>query len=661
MSWRDPGKPQRRIITRKVHNETGPTTVVNSDTGYNDESSLTTNRRLSSLPLSSVHMIHNMNGVETPKDIPKDDDSDSGWDTDLEIDNLIEVSKVSFDASGKKVYQQTCADLGVIPVSHFMRHMRSPKVVMKHHGLGPIGAKAIAIPLVTNTSVLTLDLEDNWIESDGAIYIADMMKENCYIADLNMSENKIGSKGAPAMCEMMHDNQSLRKVNLSGNGFGDRDAEHFAYALQSNYSRIQELNLSYNQFSETGGEILGPAIATNDTVEILNLSWNHIRRKGAISICRGLAENIGIKVLDLSWNGLANEGALAMAEALKFNSNLIELDLRNNRITNEGAVLLSKGLEINDTLQILKLGLNPITAAGAHSLLLAMRVNTNTAIIEIDFTDIMVNKDFLELLQEIQEIRPEFRVIYKGAFGAFKKPEKEKPDPLKMLRDYIEKNNLRVWDLFKAYDKDKSMSVSNEEFKKGINASGLPMSDSQIDELMSTLDKDGDGEIDYSELVLGHRVSKQTARDKRKEKMIKVFDRRSDATFIPVAQQFVDLDVDDATKNMSEERRNKLNKTLRPDVQQWDAQGRKGQAVGAALRSLDATVDLNKDLRKNYTKEETFLSKTMDFANFEALNPKDKKFTKGRRPRTPRDSLLTPRKGSPAKLDPQPHELLQTL
>ena len=36
----------------------------------------------------------------------------------------------------------------------------------------------------TNTTVLTLDLEDNWIEGTGAAYIADMLKENCYISEL---------------------------------------------------------------------------------------------------------------------------------------------------------------------------------------------------------------------------------------------------------------------------------------------------------------------------------------------------------------------------------------------------------------------------------------------------------------------------------------------
>ena len=59
-------------------------------------------------------------------------------------------------------------------------------------------------------------------------------------------------------------------------------------------------------------------------------------------------------------------------------------------------------------------------------------------------------------------------VFYKGAVGQFEKPAEKEADPLKLLIQYIEKNNLRIWDLFKAYDKDNSLTVTREEFKNGI-------------------------------------------------------------------------------------------------------------------------------------------------------------------------------------------------
>ena len=82
--------------------------------------------------------------------------------------------------------------------------------------------------------------------------------------------------------------------------------------------------------------------------------------------------------------------------------------------------------------------------------------------------EIVVNKDCLSVLEEIELTRPDFKVIHKGAVGEFHKPPPEDVDPVKVLRQYIESKSLRIWDFFKQYDKDKSMSVSTEEFRKGI-------------------------------------------------------------------------------------------------------------------------------------------------------------------------------------------------
>lgn len=112
----------------------------------------------------------------------QDKEDDEGFDTDLEM----EEGKEEYDVTGRATYLQACRDSGVIPVSYFHRNLQQPDIDIKHHGLGPMGAKAIAIALVTNTSVIKLNLADNWIGSEGAGYIAEMLRENCYIADLAM-------------------------------------------------------------------------------------------------------------------------------------------------------------------------------------------------------------------------------------------------------------------------------------------------------------------------------------------------------------------------------------------------------------------------------------------------------------------------------------------
>uniref|UniRef100_A0A670Y296 Leucine rich repeat containing 74A n=1 Tax=Pseudonaja textilis TaxID=8673 RepID=A0A670Y296_PSETE len=85
---------------------------------------------------------------------------------------------------GADLYREACKLVGVIPVSYFTRNMEEPVMNLNHHGLGPKGTKAIAIALVSNTTITHLELEDNWILAEGTTYLVQMLRENCYIQEM---------------------------------------------------------------------------------------------------------------------------------------------------------------------------------------------------------------------------------------------------------------------------------------------------------------------------------------------------------------------------------------------------------------------------------------------------------------------------------------------
>ncbi|XP_033628427.1 leucine-rich repeat-containing protein 74B-like isoform X1 [Asterias rubens] len=462
--------------------------------------------------LSSIRPDSRLSGVED-NEVARNNSAASestyseafGFDTDLEVEDVRE----DYDSSGKSTYKEACRLNGVIPVSYFLRHISDTELIMKHHGLGPAGAKAIAISLVTNTTICKLNLSDNWLDAEGGIAIADMLKENCYITELDLSENRLGNAGAKALCEMLLQNNTVTHLTLTGNNFEDKSAEYFAEVLLTN-NKIEYLNLSHNEFSEAAGLVLGPAISENITIRQVNLSWNHIRRKGALSLAKGVMNNMGLKILDLSWNGFGNEGAQAVGEALKFNGSLEELDIVNNRISGEGAVFLGKGLAHNESLKILRTGKNPMQAAGTFAILKAVKDNSNTLIDELDFSGIQVNKDFEDLFNELKEIRPNVKVHHGGMKEAVK--PKLKLNPMLKLQRYIQKNNLRLVDFFNKFDKDGSMSVTYAEFEEGLVESGIDLSEEEIAFMIGELDKDGDGEINYSELLFGAVQTKEKGR-----------------------------------------------------------------------------------------------------------------------------------------------------
>ena len=46
-----------------------------------------------------------------------------------------------------------------------------------------------------------------------------------------------------------------------------------------------------------------------------------------------------------------------------------------------------------------------------------------------------------------------------------------KNDPVAIITQYIEKQNLRVVDFFNSFDKNKNLKICAEEFKRGVKVS----------------------------------------------------------------------------------------------------------------------------------------------------------------------------------------------
>ncbi|XP_021370386.1 leucine-rich repeat-containing protein 74B-like isoform X4 [Mizuhopecten yessoensis] len=422
---------------------------------------------------------------------------EKAFDTDLEI----EEQTTSYDRTGRTAYIEGCKKMGVVPASYFLRHMHDTNLSMKHHGLGSMGMKPIAMSLMTNTQIVKLDLSDNWLGHHGGLAVCEMLKENCFITFLDLSDNKFGTRMAEHLGKILNSNSTLTHVVLAGNDFDDTAAVSFADVIM-NTTKIEHLNLSRNVFGELGGMLLGPAIAENSSLKELDLSWNSLRRKGAIAVAQGIKHNIYMKKISLSWNGFGLDGSVAICDALKNNQTLEEIDLTNNRITAEGAVIIGKGLSVNETLVSIKMGKNPMQSAGCYGICAAILRNPNSIMKELDFSDILVNNDFNDIYKQVQEQCPELKLKH-GGMEPPKKPKKP-VHPMVKLANYIQKNNLRLVDFFNKFDKDGSMSVTYEEFQQGIEETGIKLSSDEVSQLLLELDSDGDGEINYSELVIGH-------------------------------------------------------------------------------------------------------------------------------------------------------------
>nr|XP_020649580.1 leucine-rich repeat-containing protein 74A isoform X2 [Pogona vitticeps] len=361
-------------------------------------------------------------------------------DTDLEIED---AERSFATIKGAELYTEACKLVGVVPVSYFIRNMEEPIMNLNHHGLGPNGTKALAIALVSNTTITHLELEDNWILGEGTRYLVQMLRENCYIQEMNISRNHLNTDGAEAICRMFYHNISnIRAIRLAGNNFREESAMYFSESLMANGS---------------------------------------------------------LKILNLSWNGFGNEGGLALGEALKVNNVLTELDISSNHINNEGTMKLCKGLEVNASLRILKMSHNPMTVEGAVALVTAIRKNPKSRMEEINISNVLVNEGFIKLLDVVCEVRPELDVIYGGVGGYIAKKPEQRPDAMKLIQNYLDANKLRLWDFFKNMDKYGNMKIPVAEFRRAMMLqSKIPLDRQQISELVRKLDQARTGYVDYS-------------------------------------------------------------------------------------------------------------------------------------------------------------------
>ncbi|KAI8519964.1 Leucine-rich repeat-containing protein 74A [Branchiostoma belcheri] len=147
--------------------------------------------------------------------------------------------------------------------------------------------------------------------------------------------------------------------------------------------------------------------------------------------------------------------------------------------------------------------------------------------------DVAVSQDFLRFLRKINKLKGRnMTAVYGFVQRKVMKQDWQQPleDPRRIFQDYILRNHLRVSDVFRRFDKKQNMVITVDEFRAGMKESNIIMEPWQLERLIQQLDSDGDGLIDYSDLLEGQRklVHKERRQLKRKltKKKIKVDEKK---------------------------------------------------------------------------------------------------------------------------------------
>ncbi|KAJ3087549.1 hypothetical protein HK102_010818, partial [Quaeritorhiza haematococci] len=184
-------------------------------------------------------------------------EADEGWLTDCS-----DVDEIPFKRKPIDPYTQKCKVLGVVPVTYISKRLKDATITMKHRGLGPRGAEAVAEILEKNPTLTHLDLTNNACQA-GAACLGKALNNNRALTHLNLSSNQLVSECGKELADMLKENKTLKTLILRGNRLSDREVKHFANSLMTN-STLAVLDLSYNDIGDVGVVALGSSLSKND-------------------------------------------------------------------------------------------------------------------------------------------------------------------------------------------------------------------------------------------------------------------------------------------------------------------------------------------------------------------------------------------------------------
>jgi Ran GTPase-activating protein (RanGAP) involved in mRNA processing and transport len=208
-----------------------------------------------------------------------------------------------FNNTVKREGCQAVRDLLLSPACPHLQHL-----TLQAARIGNRGAAFLAQGLQTNTTLRSLQLNDNHIGVAGGEAIGTSLRVNTTLIELSLADNPLGL-GVQAIASALSVSR-LAELDLSSTKLGSEKMATVAHALKSN-TVLTALNISHNAAGQRGAEALAAMLPHNKTLKTLDLSFNGILDNGAATLAA--VTQMSLSDLDLSGNGVGEPGARAFA------------------------------------------------------------------------------------------------------------------------------------------------------------------------------------------------------------------------------------------------------------------------------------------------------------------------------------------------------------
>ena len=255
------------------------------------------------------------------------------------------------------------------------------------NNFGDEGAKALAVAMrqaakASNGGTLhTLYLAGNLIGEEGALAIADFIRQGSRLQKLFVTGNRIGADGVRAITEAILEDEVQRRGEPRPEDDGaEDDLEVDLGQIKSpssirhtaTFEGMQELFLGGTGMSTMGCHAVSGLLERTSSLRVISLpncDMGDDEIKLLASSIRANKATLPLESIQLSFNNITHNGLEALTNALWGSTTLKELKVDNNEIGDRGAHHVAAILPALKALESLDVGFNMIKASGLSNLM----------------------------------------------------------------------------------------------------------------------------------------------------------------------------------------------------------------------------------------------------------------------------------------------------
>ena len=171
------------------------------------------------------------------------------------------------------------------------------------------------------------------------------------------------------------------KTDINHNSITAEAADDIAFFLSCN-KKLQVLDLSCNDFQESGCKSIFKALQDNHVLTSLKISNCHATNEAADEITNVLLNNLALQELDLSCNNISTS-FVNVFKGMKNISNLVSINISHSTIINEAIDDLVNIFLCSFSLQVLDLSYNNLSVLNTEKIFQGMKDLTKLEVINI--------------------------------------------------------------------------------------------------------------------------------------------------------------------------------------------------------------------------------------------------------------------------------------